>query len=145
MSERKAREVKEMLLLTSFLVVIYQEGNQYNMETFSLITCQSLWTKEFDLSSLMRGPKQDIKTFDNSIAVFRVNRVTLHVVSEVSMESVSIEVDPSQLEGERHIFQYPQFWSFTHSYLALPFQMTPPFVEVMSIKLSFFLHKNLIL
>ena len=75
-----------MFLLTSFLVVIYQEGNQYNMETFSLITCQSLWTKEFDLSSLMRGPKQDIKTFDNSIAVFRVNRVTLHVVSEVSME-----------------------------------------------------------
>ena len=58
---------------------------------------------------------------------------------------MSIEVAPSQLDGERHIFQYPQFWSFSHSYLALPFQMTPHFVEVMSIKFSVFLHNNLIL
>ena len=54
-----------MFLLESYLVATYLEGDQQNLETFSLETFQSLWTirnaSEFEISYLMRGVNKDIR------------------------------------------------------------------------------------
>ena len=80
-----------MLVLDCFLVIIQRVDTEYNVETFSLDTFQSLWSRTdvaelLLIPDLMRGPDRDVKTFNNYFAFFRPNIVTLFEVTEATLK-----------------------------------------------------------
>ena len=82
-----------MLVLDDFLVIIHQVGNQYNIETFSLETFQSVWSQTevpelLLLPDLMRGADRDVKTFYNYFAFFTAEIVTLFEVTEATFKVI---------------------------------------------------------
>ena len=46
------------------------------------------------------------------------------VIFSSYFQSIPIELEPSMSEGVGYIFQYPNFWSFSEDYAALPYQRT---------------------
>ena len=84
-----------MLVLDCFLVIIQRVDTEYNVETFSLDTFQSLWSRTdvaelLLIPDLMRGPDRDVKTFNNYFAFFRPNIVTLFEVTEATLKVIRI-------------------------------------------------------
>jgi len=113
-----------MLVLDCSLVIIQRVDTESNVETFSLDTFQSLWSRTdvaelLLIPDLMRGPDRDVKTFNNYFAFFRPNIVTLFEVTEATLKTMEISLPA------RRMFQYPKFWAFSEDYLSLPHQEIP--------------------
>ena len=142
-SEDKVAENSQfilMLVLDCFLVIIQRVDTEYNVETFSLDTFQSLWSRTdvaelLLIPDLMRGPDRDVKTFNNYFAFFRPNIVTLFEVTEATLKvrriikkkiflPTTIQTMEISLPARR-MFQYPKFWAFSDDYLSLPHQEIP--------------------
>merc|ERR550539_2187009 len=99
------------------------------METFSLDTFQSVWSKAevtelLLIPDLMRGPDRDVKTFNDYFAFFTPEIVTLFEVTELTFKTVDISL-PELPSPRRRMYQYPKFWSSSEDYLSLPYQEIP--------------------
>ena len=91
-----------MLVLERFLVIVYQVDNQFNLETFSLDTFQSVWTRTevselLLISSLMRGTDRDARTWNDYFAFFSPDIVTLFQVTEVTYEVMKTPIKSSSV------------------------------------------------
>ena len=109
-----------MLVLDRFLVIIHQVGNQYNMETFSLDTFQSVWSKAevtelLLIPDLMRGPDRDVKTFNDYFAFFTPEIVTLFEVTELTFKVIKTTIKSVSLSHLSY-HNYRQWTSHYQNY-----------------------------